>query len=765
MIACKLNPVLRPKRETFRLGSQMAPDGRTLDVDALSLLYDGRRWLPVMGELHFTRLVPARWAEALSRMRAGGITIASTYVFWIHHEEVRGESDWSEGRDLRRFVTAAVEAGLLVVVRIGPWCHGEVRNGGLPDWVAALPGARSDNPTYLAAVRRHFAAIHGQLDGLYWKQGGPVIACQLENEYGGPGEHLLTLKRLAREAGIDVPYYTRTGWPELATPLRFGELLPLYGAYAEGFWDRELSPMPGFYPAGFRFSPLRTDAAIATDLLGRREAAGPPDTQRYPFLTCELGGGMMSSYHRRLRIDPRDIESVALTKLGSGGNLPGYYMYHGGTNPDGRLTSLQETQATGYWNDLPEKNYDFQAPVGAAGQVREHYHRLRRLHRLVQVLGAELAGWPAQFPGRTEGRENTESVRWSVRGDGHSGLVLVSNHERGRALPDRREVQFALRRTDGSELLLPSRPVTLPSGQSVVWPFGWDLVPGVCLDHATAWPLGSVEAADGRTVFLGAVDGVPVELAVNGEPPRRVDPGRRVAAEWRSQDSTLVRMVVLDETDSLALWFLPWRGRERALLASGALRIEGRRLLLTCRGRDAPQVAVYPPIDDHASAGRLFDEIPMVAEGGLQPAEVGLRLLREAGPPREIPLGWTTPPVAVAPEVKDFEAAAAWEVRLPGDWGIGTTPRLRFFYRGDVARVLLGGHLVLDDFYNGDPLEFDLRPHAEVLAGGERLIFEVLPLRADAPILLPESVRPAVGEPPVARLDGVELVKEREVEL
>ena len=53
--------------------------------------------------------------------------------------------------------------------------------------------------------------------------------------------------------GIDVPVYTRTGWPALASPVPFGEIAPLYGAYAEGFWDRQLRSMPGKYWAAFRF--------------------------------------------------------------------------------------------------------------------------------------------------------------------------------------------------------------------------------------------------------------------------------------------------------------------------------------------------------------------------------------------------------------------------------------------------------------------------------------------------------------------------------
>ena len=246
MFAIDIPALSSPPAEVFHLGTAKNPSGSVIGVDSTSLRLDGARWMPVMGELHYARVPAAAWRESLLKLKAGGITLVSTYVFWIHHEETEGAWDWSGDRDLRRFVTLAGELGLKVVVRLGPWCHGEVRNGGLPDWVQAMPDARTDSPAYLAKVRPLFAAIAAQLDGLLWKQGGPVVAFQIENEYSGRAEHLLTLKKLAREAGLDAPLYTRTGWPDLATPLPFGELLPLYGAHAEGFWDRALTPMPGF---------------------------------------------------------------------------------------------------------------------------------------------------------------------------------------------------------------------------------------------------------------------------------------------------------------------------------------------------------------------------------------------------------------------------------------------------------------------------------------------------------------------------------------
>lgn len=61
------------------------------------------------------------------------------------------------------------------------------------------------------------------------------MACQFDNEYGGEGSYLMALKHIAQEIGFDLPFYTRTGWPELKTPIPYGEMIPLYGDYADGF--------------------------------------------------------------------------------------------------------------------------------------------------------------------------------------------------------------------------------------------------------------------------------------------------------------------------------------------------------------------------------------------------------------------------------------------------------------------------------------------------------------------------------------------------
>ncbi|HZZ19522.1 MAG TPA: beta-galactosidase, partial [Opitutaceae bacterium] len=355
------------------MGTSVAPDGSTLTIDSDSLILNGHPWSAVMGEFHYTRVPPAEWRQELLRMKAGGITIISTYVFWIHHEEIEGQWNWSGDHDLREFVRVAGSLGFKVIVRCGPWCHGEVRNGGFPEWLLSKGWKlRTVDPAYLAKVRILYGQIAEQLRGELWKSGGPVVGIQVDNEYEGPADYMMALKGIARDEGLDVPLYTRTGWTKITTPIPFGEIVPLYGSYAEGFWSRELTSMPGNFWNAFRFSALRFDDNIASEELGKRDVKDAPDVALYPYLTCEIGGGMMNSYHRRILIDPRDVESTTLVKLGSGSTLPGYYMYQGGINPEAANTTLNEMQATRItnYNDLPVKNYDFQGPLGSFGQIR-----------------------------------------------------------------------------------------------------------------------------------------------------------------------------------------------------------------------------------------------------------------------------------------------------------------------------------------------------------------------------------------------------------
>lgn len=479
--------------------------------DSRSLIIGGKRVVPVMGEVHYSRIPADEWEEEIKKMKDGGVTMIANYVFWNHVEEQEGVFDWSGQRDLRHFLEICKAEGMAVVLRIGPFCHGEVRCGGIPDWVFTKGcRTRDTNKQFMGYVDRLYRQIYSQIIGMQWKDGGPVIAVQFDNEQRN-GNYLMALKKLALSIGFDLPFYTRTGWPELTRPVPFGEMLPLYGDYADGFWDRSIKETAGNYYKAFNFKAFRSSTAIASEQLGEQQERTSKGDDQYPYFTCELGGGMIPSYHRRIYVYPHDAYSMAIVKLGSGSNLLGYYMYHGGTNPEGKFTYLNECQnspATNY-NDLPVKSYEYYAPLGEYGQRYPHYYMLRKLHMFMHDYAETLAPMDATFPCPQDIKKGDDShLRWSYRSQGDSGFVFINNYERLQNLTAKKNVQF-----DVLGVKFPSKPITIPAGTSCIFPVNIDGI-----KYATAQIIAK---RDGK-IYMEQVEGVPTEICVGGKTLKNV---------------------------------------------------------------------------------------------------------------------------------------------------------------------------------------------------------------------------------------------------
>ena len=480
--------------------------------DSKSLIIDGRRVVPVMGEVHFSRIPASEWKDEVRKMKEGGVTLIATYVFWNHIEEQEGIFNWSGQRNLRRFIEICEEEQLPVILRIGPFCHGEVRNGGIPDWMFSKGcKMRSQDAVFLTYVERLYRQIFSQVQGLQWKDGGPLMACQFDNEYCGPGDYLMALKRIATGIGFDLPFYTRTGWPELSKPVPFGEMLPLYGDYADGFWERSVKETAGNYYKAFNFKAFRSSTAIATEQLGKQKEQLAEGEEQYPYFTCELGGGMMPAYHRRPYVYPEDAYSMALVKLGSGSNLLGYYMYHGGTNPEGLtwLNEMQRTPATNY-NDMPVKNYDFQAPLGEFGQTLPHYYMLRKLHLFMQDYGEVLAPMEATFPCPQDIAKGDDShLRWAYRSQGDSGFIFINNYERLQDISAKRGV-----RLEACGVTLPK--LNVPARTMCILPINIDGI-----RYATA----QIVAKRNGRIYMEQISGIPTTIALqNGKVLKNLKP-------------------------------------------------------------------------------------------------------------------------------------------------------------------------------------------------------------------------------------------------
>lgn len=476
------------------------PKGEEINVTSRYFTRNGKPWIGVMGEFHFSRYSRENWHRELAKMKAGGITIVSTYLFWIYHEEIEGKMDFGGDNDIRAFIEECKDVGLDVVIRIGPWAHGECRNGGFPDWLLKKDyKLRDNNEEYLAIVKKWYQSIYNEVKGLFYKDGGNIIAVQIENEFVDNAEHLAKLKEIAVECGFIAPIYTVTGWNSASgAKIPVDEVVPVFGGYCEAPWENHmnrLSPSPHYF-----FNRMRNDSAIGTDLIAKTQSDGwQLPYERYPFATCELGGGIEVTHHRRPIIKPMDIYAVSLVKLGDGNNLVGYYMYHGGTNKIGELSTFNETKATGYPNDYPILSYDFQAPLSEYGEVREQYGLLNMLHMFVNDFGEEFAPMIAVDSANSVAADDTNSLRYGMRTNGKSGFVFVNHYQRLTELAD---IENAVISAGNVEF----PPIDVKGEVSFFMPFNMKMGDSV-LEYATAQPLCKCD----DTYFFAEIPNIKAE--------------------------------------------------------------------------------------------------------------------------------------------------------------------------------------------------------------------------------------------------------------
>jgi hypothetical protein len=757
-----------PAPLAFAAGGK-SPDGHVLGANSRYLTLDGRPWFPVMGEFHYSRYPAGEWEQELLKMKAGGINVVATYVFWLHHEETEGKFDWSGQRDLRRFVQACAKHGLRAWVRVGPWCHGEARNGGFPDWLVQLGDVRSNNPAYLAHVKTFYGEIGRQLRGLFWKDGGPIVGVQIENEYHparGGIEHMRTLLALARDADLVAPFYSATGWDNAAVPPT--DFLPVFGGYTEQFWSDSLGELPP--NQNFFFTAIRAEDNVMGDLTPKN----PGYNSKYdgfPFLTAEMGGGMSIAYHRRPLMHADDSTASALVKLGAGITGLGYYMYHGGTNPDGR-TSLQETQSVwNGWNDMEAKSYDFQAPLGEFGQVNDTFRTLKTLHLFLADFGADLAPMPAYFPAEMpKSRDDTTTPRVVARADGARGFIFFNNYQRNHPLAEQRDFQISLR-LPKETLMVPRTPLTLPTGAYGLWPVNLDLG-GVTLRYATVQPLCRLAGAGETTLVCCAWPGVRADFAFRVgrddkiDAPRArvaregdhvyveaVEPGTEVALRVTRAGGARTQVVVLPRAQALDLSRASLNGRDRLVLSRAAAWFGGDRILLAARDPAALEVGIFPAPAGVSAAFRatqrdgIFQRYASTASVPANPPAVTITQVRPAAP--SVPAKLNPNPrrrVAMSPDDADFERAAVWRLEFsPGAIAAAASLTLRIDYVGDVARIYAGDRFDNDNFYKGTTWELALRRYTpEELRRG--LDLKILPLRADTPLFLERNARPKFAE-------------------
>jgi hypothetical protein len=707
------------------------PAGRSIAVNARYLLRDGRPWYPLAGEMHYARCPRRYWDESLWKMKAAGLGALSTYVFWIHHEESEGRWDWSGDRDLRAFLRLCARRRLLVLLRIGPWSHGECRNGGFPDWLMAKPFVlRSNDARYLDLVRRLYGQVHRQARGLLFRDGGPIIGVQLENEYGHCGgytgaegaAHMRALKELALEAGFSVPLYTATGWGG-AVVLQ-GETIPVMSAYAAAPWTQHSDPLPP--NRNYLFSSDRNDLQAGSDLAAQWRAACTFDPEKNPYLMAELGPGIQVTRHRRPIVTAHDVEALVLTKIGSGANMLGYYMFHGGTHPAGKLSSLQESRETGSPNEVPAFSYDFQAPIGEFGQVRDTYRFLKILHLFLNDFGEQVARSRPVLPGEQAGAtEHGANLQYALRAGEDAGFLFVNQHRHGQPPPSLEGIPFVVR-TGSGEVRFPAFP--LAGGRCLIFPFNLRLR-GLLLRWATAQLLCRLEHQAEEYWFFFSYPEIPPQYHFEGAAAALTpEPGEVLSL--RDREEKVVRIVTLTRDQAEHCWKGPLWGRQRIVLSGADLQFRPEGLLLAGDPQRPLDFRVFPAPDNPvASAGPRLR-----ASAEPDGLFTRYRLQRD----------WPRVEVQATPCGTPMGDWGEWQLGLDREALAKLEDLfLRIDFSGDTAELYVGDKIVADCYYTGLPWEIGLKRFRPLLTSRPQqpLRLRIRALRQETPVYLERPCR------------------------
>ena len=199
-------------------------------------MVDGKPFQILSGEMHYARVPRADWHDRLLKLKAMGLNSVTTYVFWNLHEPTPGHYDFTGQNDVAAFVREAQRVGLFVLLRPGPYVCAEWELGGYPSWLLKDRSLllRSRDPKLAAATNAWFTQLGKQLTPLLLQKGGPILATQVENEYGSFGDdhaYMEQIHQMVLEHGLAAPIlYTADGptlipkgsLPELPAVINFG---------------------------------------------------------------------------------------------------------------------------------------------------------------------------------------------------------------------------------------------------------------------------------------------------------------------------------------------------------------------------------------------------------------------------------------------------------------------------------------------------------------------------------------------------------------
>ncbi len=326
---------LSQSRHTFELGKS-------------EFLLDGEPFQIISGEIHPARIPKAYWRHRVQMAKAMGCNTIAAYFFWNYHETSPGTFDFrTESRDLKTFMRIVLEEDMWLLVRPGPYVCAEWDLGGLPSYLLSIPDIklRCLDPRYMNAVERYIRAMTDVIRPFLVTNGGNILMLQIENEYGSYGNdraYMSALRRLWKEAGIDVPFFTADG------------------------------PTPYMLEAGtLRGAAIGLDSGSDSAAFAQAHRHDPT----VPAFSSETYPGWLTHWGEQWARP----DTVALYRevrfLLENGKSFNFYVVHGGTNFG--FTAGANSGGKGYEPDVT--SYDYDAPIDEQGRATHKFHALRSI--------------------------------------------------------------------------------------------------------------------------------------------------------------------------------------------------------------------------------------------------------------------------------------------------------------------------------------------------------------------------------------------------
>lgn len=312
-------------------------------------LLDTEPFQIISGAMHYFRVLPEYWKDRMIKLKEMGCNTLETYVAWKLHEPHEGQFHFEDNLDLVRYIKLAEEIGLKVIVRPGPYICAEFDFGGLPAWLLKDKAIqlRCSNDTYLSKVDRYFDVLIEKLIPLQSTNGGPVIAIQVENEYGAYGDdkkYLMHLKEGLIRRGIDVLLFTSDN------------------------------------PVDFMLQGGSLEDVLITLNFGSNPIDRFPVLDEYqkdlPYMCMEYWNGWFDSWGGKHNPgSTAEFTATTLDTMLRMGASVNFYMFHGGTS-FGFLGGANKS-LTSYEPDVT--SYDYGALLNEVGDPTEKYYMCREV--------------------------------------------------------------------------------------------------------------------------------------------------------------------------------------------------------------------------------------------------------------------------------------------------------------------------------------------------------------------------------------------------